>query len=380
MAHINRHNMKNLRLLLLFVIIFNSSLLLGQKTELIYRKLNYTSENLNIFNNDTIKPYFISSNPITNIEYITFLCWIADVYKDYPYELLKAFPNLNQNNIDSLIRNTFKVDLFPLLINSSALTRNYIFNPKYLSYPIVGIKWEQAMMFCSWLSDRYNESLLIHKGILVWNPWQINEVNFNSEAYLDEQYEGIIGQLIYDPAYKNSERPVKWRDRILFPSFRLPSKDELLLVKDLIKKSLKVYGYNPFLKRWIKTYISIKGNTLSLNLVQHDHIHLTILSDDKFQLPSINNITELSLDLKLPDCEPDIFKIFAKINQPIISIDKKYKPVKKDSLGHMPYMIISEDSNSNPICIKRTDGKHYLENNLDKELTIFRYSMSAILK
>jgi hypothetical protein len=357
--------------------IINSFLLPGQKSELIYRKLNYTSENLSVFNNDTIKPYYISSNPITNIEYITFLCWVADVYIDYPYEFLKAFPNLERSYIDSLIRNNFQIDHLPLLINSSALTHDYIFNLKYLNYPIMGITWDQAMIFCSWLSDRYNESLLIRKGVLVWNPSPVNEANFNTEAYLDEQYEGIIRQLFYDPAYDNCERKVKWKDRILFPSFRLPSRNELLLVRDQIENSMKAYKYNPFLKRWINTYISTKGNTLTLNFPWHKNISLTFLPADKFQIPINKKITELSLDLSLTDCESDILKIFSRNNQNVVNIDK---PIRKDFLGRMPYIVISEDSDLNPIYIQRIDGKHNHENNSNNDLTIFRYSMSAIFK
>jgi hypothetical protein len=316
--------MKIARLILLFAMVINSFLLSGQKTELIYRKLKYTSENLSIFNNDTIKPYHISANPITNIEYITFLCWIADVYIDYPYEFLKAFPNLNQSYVDSLIRNNFQIDQLPILINSSALTHDYIFNRKYLNHPVIGITWDQAMTFFSWLSDRYNESLLIHKNALTWNPSAINEANFNTEAYLDEQYEGLISHLVYDPAYDNCERPVKWKDRILFPSFRLPSKDELLLARDLIENSQKAYKSNPFLMRWIKTYISTEGNALTLNFPEHANISLTFLPVDKFQIAFNKNITELSLDLGSPDFESDILKIFSRNNQNVVNIDRQY--------------------------------------------------------
>jgi hypothetical protein len=295
----------------------------------------------------------------------------------YPYEFLKAFPNLDQSYIDSLIRSNFQIDQLPFLVNSSAQTHDYIFNLKYLNYPVTGITWDQAMTFCSWLSDRYNESLLVRKGVLVWNPWQINEANFNTEAYLDEQYEGIIRQLIYDPAYDNCERKVKWKDRILFPSFRLPSKNELLLVKDLIENSMKPYKYNPFLKRWIKHFISTKGNTLTLTFSAHNNINLIFLPVDKFQIPINKNITELSLDLSLSDCESEILKIFSRNNQNIVNIDK---PIRKDFLGRMPYIVISEGSDLNPIYIQRIDGKHNLENNSNTDLTIFRYSMSAIFK
>ena len=234
----NYHIMKILRLLLLFLIVVNSSLSFGQRTGLTYRKLKNTSEHVTVLDNDSLRPYYISSFPITNIEYITFLCWLANVYIDYPIELLKAFPDLEENYIDSLANNNFKIEQFPLLINSSKINREYIFNPKFLYYPVTGITWVQAMQFCFWLSDRYNESVAIRVGLLKWNSGQRDEANFNTEAYINDQYEGIISHLIFDPSYKNNERPAKWKDRIFYPSFRLPSKNELFFVKDLIEDSI----------------------------------------------------------------------------------------------------------------------------------------------
>ncbi|MBN2259720.1 MAG: hypothetical protein JW702_04210 [Clostridiales bacterium] len=44
--------------------------------------------------------YFqISKKPVTNLDYLTYLCWINDVYSDYPDILINAFPSLD---IDSL--------------------------------------------------------------------------------------------------------------------------------------------------------------------------------------------------------------------------------------------------------------------------------------
>ena len=73
----------------------------------------------------------------------------------------------------------------------------------------------------------------------------------------------------------------------------------------------------------------------------------------------------------------DILKIFSRNNQNVINIDK---PIRKDLLGRMPYIVISEDSDLNPIYIQRIDGKLNLENNSNNDLTIFRYSMSPVFK
>src|SRR5512133_2184799 len=49
----------------------------------------------------------------------------------------------------------------------------------YNESPIVGVNWLQANDFCSWRTDRVNEKLLIDRGVLKWDPNQLNAENFN---------------------------------------------------------------------------------------------------------------------------------------------------------------------------------------------------------
>ncbi len=310
--------MKTIQVLSLFFLIFNS-LLFGQKSETKYRELESNSKYLLVDRIDSIKPYIISKNPITNREYITFLCWTADVYRDYPEVLLKAIPGFETSHIDSLIKIGYHINQFKSLINSSKLTREYIFNPKYIDYPVTGVTWEQAMQFLNWLSDRYNESILIEKKFLVFYPFQKNESNYNTEAYLAEQYTGLQGRMIYNQVTKK-ERPVKWEDRILVPSFRLSSFYELELANDFIEKSFTTYKHNKFLNYWISYYLSIKNNMLTLNLGKSNNSIKELTASETFQIPS-NNIIELYLDSKLSKNYTDIFEIFNKYKQAVIIPD-----------------------------------------------------------
>src|SRR5690625_7743434 len=67
--------------------------------------------------------------------------------------------------------------------------------------------------------------MLIEKGILNPNPDQKNEDNFNTDAYLAGQYEGSVRKTMKD-LQTGGERPVNYSDRILLPSYRLPTEAE----------------------------------------------------------------------------------------------------------------------------------------------------------
>jgi len=371
--------MKKKHLILLFIILISSCLLYGQDSEFEYRKLCKTSKCHLITEDSILRPYYISETPITNKEYITYLCWITDVYGlDYPEVLLDAFPTLQRNQTDCLLSAEFHVNKFEELINSNELTRDYIFNPKYLNYPIIGITWKQASIFLNWLSDRYNEHDLIRRGILNFKPNLINENSFNTESFLE-------GQFFWNRSMRESFDPntakgvkVEWHHRLLIPSFRLPSFYEINGVKNTISKSFKPYKANSFLKCWIKYYLNIKGDKLTLNYGETHENVIQIKTNKTFHFAD-TQAKEFYLDTKQAKYETDILKIYSKWNQYVIVPKIEYRSVSKDSLGHMPYIIIAEDANLNPIFIQRN---YNLEMNSEAEngkaLYIFRYALSAI--
>jgi gliding motility-associated lipoprotein GldJ len=105
----------------------------------------------------------------------------------------------------------------------------YLRHPSYQQYPVVGVNWLQANDFCSWRTDRVNEILMIREGILRINPNQINEDNFNTDAYLAGQYEGLVKNDLIDlnPSSGGSgTRKVRMEDGILLPKYRLPTEAE----------------------------------------------------------------------------------------------------------------------------------------------------------
>ncbi len=67
----------------------------------------------------------------------------------------------------------------------------------------LGVNWLQIQDYMIWRTDRLNEMILIRNVILNYNPDEHNEDNFNTETYLEGQYEGKViesGQLKgFDP-------------------------------------------------------------------------------------------------------------------------------------------------------------------------------------
>jgi gliding motility-associated lipoprotein GldJ len=102
----------------------------------------------------------------------------------------------------------------------------YFRHPSYNNYPVVGVSWVKANDFCLWRTDRVNEQLLIDFGELKADPNQSNEKNFNTEAYLAGQYEGVVNQLRTSLDPNQKERRTNFEDGVLLPSYRLPTEAE----------------------------------------------------------------------------------------------------------------------------------------------------------
>ena len=58
------------------------------------------------------------------------------------------------------------------------------------------------------------------------NPAQVNEDNFNTDAYLAGQYEGLVKSPLNDLNPNNDTRKVRMEDGILLPRYRLPTEAE----------------------------------------------------------------------------------------------------------------------------------------------------------
>jgi gliding motility-associated lipoprotein GldJ len=162
----------------------------------------------------TVSSFYMDETEVTNFAYLEYLYWLDRVFNaDYPEVHHKALP-------DTLVWRS-------RLGYNEPYVEFYLRHPAYRDYPVVGVNWLQANDFCAWRTDRVNEIILIREGLFEHYPNQINEDNFNTEAYRAGQYESgkrVDGIPDLDP---NKEyRNVRMEDGILLPKYRLPTEAE----------------------------------------------------------------------------------------------------------------------------------------------------------
>ncbi len=162
----------------------------------------------------TVSSFYMDQTEVSNLDYLEYIYWLNRVYgQDFPLVVQRALP-------DTLVwRNR--------LSYNEPLVEVYFRHPAYHDYPVVGVTWLQANDYANWRTDRVNEMLLIKAGILDFDPDQKNENNFNTEAYLAGQYEGLVkdGKQDLDPS-GTGVRNVRFEDGLLLPKYRLPTEAE----------------------------------------------------------------------------------------------------------------------------------------------------------
>lgn len=162
----------------------------------------------------TVPSFYMDETEVANIDYLEYLYWLSRIFgADYPEVHRKALP-------DTLVWRE-------RLAYNEPLVETYLRHPAYRNYPVVGVSWLQANDYCSWRTDRVNEMLLIRQGILDYDPDQTPRDNFNTEAYLAGQYQGLVNRPLPDlnPA-GTGERIARLEDGILLPRYRLPTEAE----------------------------------------------------------------------------------------------------------------------------------------------------------
>ncbi len=158
----------------------------------------------------TVASFYMDETEVRNIDYREYLNWISKVFVSYPQVYLQALP-------DTLCWRK-------KLAYNEPYVDYYFRHPAYHNYPVVGVSWLQATDYCAWRTDRVNEKALVDYGILDPNPNQVDEDNFNTEAYLAGQYESGIRENL--PTLDGGERHATMEDGILLPRYRLPQEAE----------------------------------------------------------------------------------------------------------------------------------------------------------
>jgi len=169
----------------------------------------------------TVSSFYMDQTEVTNFHWLEYLYWISRAYQSYPMIYKNALP-------DTLVWRS-------QLGFNEKYVEYYLRHPAYRDYPVVGVSWLQANDYCKWRTDRVNEYILIREGILNFNINQADEATFNTESYLNGQYEEEVRQLLtdLDPSKATGkkgkdlgERQVRMEDGILLPRYRLPTEAE----------------------------------------------------------------------------------------------------------------------------------------------------------
>ncbi|HZV68433.1 MAG TPA: hypothetical protein VFG10_02785 [Saprospiraceae bacterium] len=263
----------------------------------------------------------VSRSPITNREYIIYLCWNISVYgASFPDKVISLLPQ------ESVPANTPAITGYEsILIHSGPIFRDYILNPRYLDFPLTGLDLNQVMALEKWLSDRYNEYITIQLGYLNFTPDQKDSDCFVLESYLVGQFTGST----------KNDKIIRWNDGHFLPTFRLPEQGELnwlhLNIND--QNIIKPYTFKAshFLSPWNNIYLKADFNSITIQVGN-------LLN---FQLQDNLNI-EISnfIDIQNPEATlADKEKLY--IHRKYFE-DAGYK--EKDETGIMDFVVIGENS------------------------------------
>lgn len=174
-----------------------------------------TFERNNIPRTVSVSSFYMDETEVANIHYREYTYWLARAYSsDYPELIGKALP-------DSTVWRKN-------LAYNEPLVQYYFRYAGYNYYPVVGVNWFQANEFAKWRSDRVNEQILMKGGRLKKNPNQVNEDVYSTEAYTNNQYEGLAGfnrKRDLDPN-GSGRRNSSFSDGNLLPNYRLPTEAE----------------------------------------------------------------------------------------------------------------------------------------------------------
>jgi hypothetical protein len=366
---------KNLILFISLGIIFIN--LSAQKPGSGYLKLKYLKEFTFFQGNDTIAPFYMSEKPVTNREYITYLLWLASVYKDYPLNFYYAIPGLKWEALDLNWNDPDEIQLINLVVikaKTESFVKDYMFNVRYIDYPVVGLTWEQASRFCRWLSDRYNEALLINEKILEFDSYQQRNECFTTEASLADQYIGTVHDVFVDPVTKE-ERMIQWSDKKLSPSFRLPATCEAAISQKPGGTALVPYRMFSFLDKWHESK-SMGDNLFIINKADYDTYDnpLKLASYPDVQIPATSG--EWYLDSNLEPPASHIVELFKRLGQK--TLDYESMQIEKDSTGHMPYLLIGETPDAKPLIVENYANQNRIGKTTENSGKIFRVAVSAI--
>lgn len=253
---------------------------------------------------------------------------------------------------------------------TSPYIEHYMFNPKYLDYPVLGVSWENANEFCQWYADRYNELKLIEKDFLNFDPFPCEFSYFNTSLYFLGFWQGQVKRKLKTHNRHHPERDFEWSDNIFTSAFRLPTSYELnnAATGAAINQELKPYPFtkNNILFDWGNLYLNnITDTSLEIG-VKKEYGYGSV---EKITAPKRNfnlNITkqELVLDINNSNNSTDLFEVYRQNNQHPLDIDSLKRMIETNYndvfyiiryfskvIKYMPFIMIDNGHNTNMVLI-----------------------------
>lgn len=358
------------------------------------------SEYNNIARKVTVPTFYMDQTEVSNVDYLEYLHWLSRVFgTNFPEVYRQALP-------DTLVWRE-------VLAYNEPLTEQYLRHPAYRYYPVVGVSWLQASNYCAWRTDRVNEMLLIEEGILDFSPDQKDADNFNTEAYLAGQYEGIVNKPLPNLSPDGNEgRIVKQEDGILLPKYRLPTEAEweyaalgLLGNTDVeniteqkkypwngsvVRTNEKKY-YGSFManfKRGRGDYMGIAGN---LNDGADIPAEVGSYWPNDFGLYNMaGNVSEWVQDVYRPMSPEDVadYSPFRGNVFKVKVVDEEGMLAEKDSLGKIRYREVTPEESATRMNYRKANNINYgdgdyqssISEGIDWNTTPEKYSTNKVYK
>lgn len=326
----------------------------------------------------TVSSFYMDETEVRNVDYREYLYWISRVFIDYPEVYKNALP-------DTLVWRR-------KLAYNEPLVEYYFRHPSFAEYPVVGVNWLQANDFCSWRTDRVNELILIERGVLLPDPNQQGDQNFNTEAYLAHQYEGAVGQELEDLDPNKDFRKVRMEDGLLLPKYRLPTEAEWeYAALALVGTSVDERVYERRIYPWtgdglrnpdnankgdiLANAVRGRGDMMGVAGALNDNADLTApvysyWPNDFGLYCMAGNVNEWVQDVYRALSSQDVneFRPFRGNVFKTLVRDEEGNVAEKDSLGRLRYREITEEEAIDRRNYQRADNVNYLDGDLASSL------------